>query len=183
MRVPAIALGLFFTLGALARAEGESHAIDAAKSKASFSVPHVFVDRVTGTVPIVGGTVVLAPDSAIPVSVTADLDPSKIASGDRDRDAALMSADFFDVKADPLWTFTSTKITPAGTTAFGIDGTLTMHGVSVIEHLDATIRGDAAHRLYHAVGHIDRKAFHMSVTRLDPVIGNVVDVTLDIDLK
>jgi polyisoprenoid-binding protein YceI len=183
MRVPIIALGLFFTLGALARADGESHPIDAAKSKAVFSVPHVFVDRVTGTVPIVGGTVVLAPDSAVPVSVTAELDPSKISSGDHDRDASLVGPDFFDVKADPSWTFTSTKITPAGATAFGIDGTLTLHGVSVPEHLDATVRGDAAHRVYHAAGHIDRKAFRMSVTRLDPVIGNIVDVTLDIELK
>ena len=68
-------------------------------------------------------------------------------------------------------------------TAFGVDGTLTIHGVTAPEHLDVTIRGDAAHRVYHAVGHIDRQAFHMAVTRLDPVIGKVVDVTLDIALK
>jgi polyisoprenoid-binding protein YceI len=183
MRIPVIAFALFFALASVTRADGDSHAIDAAKSKAAFSVPHVFVERVTGTVPIVGGTVVLAPDSEIPVSLTAELDPSKISSGDHDRDAALTGPDFFDAKADPSWTFTSTKITPVSATSFGIDGTLTMHGVTVPEHLDATIRGAAAHRTYHAVGHIDRKAFHMSVTRLDPVIGNIVDVTLDIDLK
>jgi polyisoprenoid-binding protein YceI len=160
-----------------------SLAIDPAKSKATFSVSHVFVERVTGTVPIVGGTVALPPDSPIPLSISAELDPSKIASGDRDRDASLAGPDFFDVKADPSWTFASTKITPLGTTAFGVDGTLTIHGVGVPEHLDVTIKGDAAHRVYHAVGKVDRKAFRMSVTRLDPVIGNTVDVTLDIDLK
>ena len=48
---------------------------------------------------------------------------------------------------------------------------------------DVTIKGDATHPVYHAVGHIDRQAFHMSVTRLDPVIGKIVDVTLDIVLK
>jgi hypothetical protein len=46
-----------------------------------------------------------------------------------------------------------------------------------------TVRGDVAHRVYHAIGHIDRRAFHMSVTRLDPAIGNIVDTTLDITLK
>jgi polyisoprenoid-binding protein YceI len=183
MRVAAIALALCVALGTAARADGDTHAIDAAKSKAAFSVPHVFVERVTGTVPIDGGTVVLAPDSAIPLSLTAELDPAKISSGDHDRDAALVSSDFFDVKADPTWTFTSTKITSVSATAFGVDGTLTIHGVTVPEHLDVTIRGDAAHRIYHAVAHVDRKAFHMPVTRLDPVIGNIVDVTLDIVLK
>jgi polyisoprenoid-binding protein YceI len=170
--------------GSAARAQGtESHAIDTAKSKAAFSVTHVFVDRVTGTVPIVGGTVVLAGDSAIPENMTAELDPGKVTSGERDRDASLVSPDFFDAKTFPTWTFASTKITQQSATAFGVDGTLTVHGVSAPEHLDVTVRGDAAHRTYHAVGHIDRQAFHMAVTRLDPVIGQIVDITLDITLK
>jgi polyisoprenoid-binding protein YceI len=167
----------------LAAAIGSTFAIDAAKSKASFSVQHVFVERVTGTVPIASGTVVLTEDSAIPESLTAELDPSKVSSGDRDRDSSLVSPDFFDVKADPTWTFVSTKITPVSATAFGVDGTLTIHGIAAPEHLDVTVRGDAAHRVYHAIGHVDRQAFHMSVTRLDPVIGKIVDVTLDITLK
>lgn len=187
MRGPIAALILALAVlpfGTVARAdEGVSYAIDAAKSKAAFSVQHIWVDRVTGTVPIVSGTVVLPPGSAIPQSVSAELDPSKIDSGDRDRNASLTSSDYFDVKDYPVWTFTSTKITPVNAGAFGLDGLLTIHGVAVPEHLDVTVRGDAEHRAYHAVGHIDRKAFHMPGSRLDPVIGNTVDVTLDIVLK
>ncbi len=188
MRASVLAFALSIALaapahGASAGAAASSYAIDAAKSKATFSVQHIFVEHVTGSVPILGGSVVLPPDSAIPVSLSADLDASKIASGDRDRDAALASSDFFDVKTDPEWTFVSTKITPVNATAFGVDGMLTMHGVSAPEHLDVTVRGDAAHHMYHAVGHVDRHAFHMTVTRLDPVIGNIVDVTLDVALK
>lgn len=184
MRVPVLALAFVLATVALARADDAApHAIDTVKSKASFSVQHVFVERVVGTVPIVGGSVVLPPDSAIPIRLTAQLDPSKVSSGDPDRDAELMSPDFFDVKNDPVWTFTSTKITPVSTMAFGVDGTLTLRGVTVPEHLDVTVRGDAGHRVYHAIGHIDRRAFHMPVTRLDPVIGTIVDATLDITLK
>jgi polyisoprenoid-binding protein YceI len=189
MRVPKIAVATVlaasaFAFGAGARAQGtESHAIDAAKSKATFSVTHLFVEHVTGSVPIVGGTVAVPADSAVPESVTAELDPSKVSSGEHDRDASLASPDFFDAKAFPTWTFASTKITPQSATAFGVDGTLTVHGVTAPEHLDVTIRGDAAHRVYHAIGHINRQAFHMAVTRLDPVIGKVVDITLDITLK
>ena len=158
-------------------------AIDTSHSKATFSVQHIFVERVTGNVPITAGSVELAPDSTIPTELRAELDPGKVSSGDHDRDASLVSTDFFDVKDFPVWTFESTKITPVSATAFGVDGTLTIHGVAAPEHLDVTIRGDSAHRVYHALGHIDRQAFHMSVTRLDPVIGKIVDVTLDITLK
>lgn len=160
-----------------------TRAIDLVKSKAQFSVQHVFVERVTGTIPIVGGSIVLEPDSPIPISATAVLDASKAQSGDRDRDDSLRSPDFFDVKKFPTWTFTSTKVTPAGPAAFGLDGTLTVHGVTQPEHLEVTVRGDAAHPVYHAVGKIDRHAFGMTVTRIDPAIGGVADITLDVVLK
>lgn len=179
----AVSVGTLASIGPARGQESISRAIDAAKSKAAFSVQHIWVDRVTGTVPIVGGTVVLPAGSAIPQSVTADLDAAKIDSGDRDRNASLTSADYFDVQDFPTWTFTSTKVTPVSATAFGLDGLLTIHGVAVPEHLDVTEHGDAAHPAYHAVGHVDRRAFHMRGTRLDPVIGDTVDVTLDIVLK
>jgi polyisoprenoid-binding protein YceI len=168
--------------GAAPAAEPDS-AIDGAKSKASFSVQHVFVERVTGSLPILGGTVVRASNAIVPESVTAVLDATKIATGEPDRDASLQSPDFFDTKKFPTWTFVGTKITPQGGTAFGIDGMLTMHGVTQPEHLDVVAHGDAAHPTYHAIAHIDRHAFGMAITRLDPTIGNTVDVTLDIVLR
>jgi polyisoprenoid-binding protein YceI len=181
---PAFAAALAFAAAASAQTPAPvMRAVDAARSRAAFSVQHVFVERVTGSVPIVEGTVALGPDSPIPLSVSAELDPSKVASGDRDRDAALASSDFFDAKTFGVWTFTSTKIVPVDASHFGIDGNLTIHGVTQPEHLDVTVRGDAAHPVYRAVGRIDRRAFHMAVTRLDPVIGGTVDVTLDVVLK
>lgn len=164
-------------------ADGVTHAIDPAKSKASFSVQHIFVDRVTGAVAIASGAVVLAPDTLIPSSVTAELAAETVKSGDDDRDGALRGPDFFDAKAFPRWTFASTKITPTSATSFGVDGTLTIRGTPQPEHLDVTVLGDPAHPRYHAVGRIDRKAFHLPVTRLDPVIGTAVDVILDIVTK
>lgn len=157
--------------------------IDVAKSKAQFAIQHVFVAHVVGTIPIESGSVTLPPDSPIPLGATAVLDASRVATGDGDRDAALRSPDYFDVKRFPTWTFTSTKIVPSGPAAFGMDGTLTIHGVSQPEHLDVTVRGDAQHPLYHATGKIDRHAFGMAVTRLDPAIGKTADVILDIALQ
>jgi polyisoprenoid-binding protein YceI len=160
-----------------------SREIDPAASKATFSVQHVYVEHVTGTVPIVRGSVTLAPDSAIPQSVSAVLDPSKIKTGEDDRDGVLQTADWFDVKQYPTWTFASTKITPTSAGAFTMEGLLTIHGVSRPEHLDVTIGGTPAHPVYRATGTIDRHAFGMTVTRLDPVIGNPVEITIDASLK
>jgi polyisoprenoid-binding protein YceI len=155
-------------------------AIDARASRATFSVQHVFVERVSGTVPILSGSATFQAGSAIPRSASAVLDATKIDTGDADRDGSLESPDFFDARRFPTWTFSSTRVTPLGPEAFGMDGLLTVHGVTQSAHLDVTLRRDPAHVTYHAVAHIDRHAFGMAVTRLDPAIGGVVDVVLDL---
>jgi polyisoprenoid-binding protein YceI len=157
--------------------------IDPAASHARFSVQHIYVDRVTGTIPILRGAVVLPENSVLPLSVSAELDPSRIKSADDDRDAALQGPDWFDVKRFPIWTFVSAKITATAKDEFAMDGLLTIHGVARSQRLDVTVGGTPAHPVYHATGTIDRHAFEMTVTRLDPVIGNPVDVTLDIALR
>ena len=167
----------------LAAATATIHPIDAAASHAQFAVQHIYVEHVVGTVPIVSGEVALEGSSLVPVSVTAVLDPTKIKTGEDDRDGALQSPDWFDTQKFPRWTFASTKIVATGPSAFGMDGLLTVHGVAQNVHLTVTIGGTPDRPTYHATGQIDRHLFGMSTTRLDPVIGNPVDVTLDIRLK
>lgn len=64
-----------------------------------------------------------------------------------------------------------------------MDGNLTIHGVTQPEQLNATVSGDAANPSYRANGQIDRHAFGMTGTRLDPTIGGTADITLDVTLK
>jgi len=160
-----------------------ARAIDTAHSTATFSVAHVWVEHVTGTIPIRSGSVTLSPGSAMPAAVTAVLDAAKVATDEPDRDAALRSPDFFDVATFPTWTFTSTKVTPRGTNAADVDGDLTIHGVTQPERLVVSITGTPDRPHYHATGTIDRQAFGMTKTRLDPVIGNAVGIQLDIVLQ
>jgi polyisoprenoid-binding protein YceI len=167
---------------AFAETSGE-RAIDVRASKASFSVTHVFVARVGGTMPISSGSVTLAAGSLVPVGATAVIDARDVNTGDRDQSACIRSPDYFDVARFPEITFRSTKIEPEGPASFGMDGLLTIHGTAQPEHLDVTISGDASHPVYRAVGHVDRHAFGMRGARLDPTIGGVVDVMLDIVLK
>ena len=160
-----------------------TRAIDPARSKAQFSIQHIFVDRVTGTVAVRGGSVAFASGSDVPTSVTAELDPSRIHTDEPDRDASLEGPDYFDVKTCPTWTFASTRIVKTGPQTFEMDGTLTMHGIGNPEQFTVTIGGTSADPVYHAIATIDRHAFGMKGTRLDPVIGNTADVTLDVALK
>lgn len=158
-------------------------AIDAAKSSVQFSVEHIFVERVTGTIPIVYGEVVVPAASAIPQSVSATLDAAHVNTGDDDRDGVLHTPDWFSTKQYPTWTFVSTKIVAQDSKSFTMDGLLTIRGVTQPEHLTVTVSGDTQHPIYHATGTIDRKLWGMAVTRLDPVIGNPASVTLDIRTK
>ncbi|HLY03833.1 MAG TPA: YceI family protein [Candidatus Cybelea sp.] len=158
-------------------------AIDAAKSSAQFSVAHIWVERVTGTLPILSGDVSLEPGAVIPTSAVAVLDATHITTGEPDRDRSLESPDFFDAAKFPRWTFASTRVVPTGPAAFEMDGDITIHGVTQPEKLDVTVTGDPEHPEYRAKTQIDRHAFGMARTRLDPTIGSSVEITLDIVLK
>ncbi len=170
-------------LSTLAAAAPEARAIDPAHSIAQFSVQHIWVERVKGTVPILSGSVTLAAGSLIPASATAVLDATQISTDEPDRNRALESPDFFDAEKFPQWTFTSTRIVPKGPNAFEMDGNLTIHGVTQPEELSVTASGTSAHPAYHATGQIDRHAFGMAITRLDPTIGGTAEITLDVTLK
>jgi len=164
-------------------AAATGRAIDTAASKVGFSIPHVFVERVTGTVPIASGTADFSNDSPIPSSVSVTLDATKVSTGDPDQTGCIQSPDYFDVKKFPTWTFVSTKITPHGAASFGIDGTLTMHGVAQPEHFDVTVENTGGRHVYHAVGQIDRHLFGMKGARLDPAIGGIASITMDVVLR
>ncbi len=179
---PAASLGRLILACALVAAAAAPRAIDSAKSSAQFSVAHIWVEHVTGTVPILGGSVTLLPGSMIPQSASAVLDATRITTGEPDRDRSLESPDFFDAVRFPRWTFASTRIVPEGPTSFEMDGDLTIHGVTQSERLDVTVSGDPVHPEYLAKAQIDRHAFGMVRTRLDPTIGNTVDITLAIVL-
>ncbi|TAM60898.1 YceI family protein [bacterium] len=183
LRTFALTLCVLAALSSAAPAQSTAeHAIDTAKSHAQFSISHVFVGHVTGAIPIASGSVEMRPGSSIPLKATAVLDAAKFDTGDQDRDATMTGPNYFDAKSFPTWTFTSTKIIETGPASFTMDGNLTLHGVTQPEHLDVTVGGDATHPVYHATGHIDRRSWGMKGTRLDPAIGGVADVTLDVVL-
>jgi polyisoprenoid-binding protein YceI len=154
-------------------------AIDPAKSSASFSVTHVFVEHVTGTVKIASGSIDVGAPGEIPSKITAMLDARTFKTDDPDRDESMRGPDWFDTKQFPTWTFASTSIAPSKT-GFVVNGNLTIHGVTAPEQLEVTVSGTSDHPHYHALAHIDRTVFGIKGTPMGAAIGKVADITLDI---
>ena len=160
----------------------EAHAIDEQHSRAAFSVTHVLVQRVGGTLPIRSGTVTLGADGR-PTAVEAVLDPKHIDTRDEDRDGDLQSADWFDTARFPAWTFKSTRIDPGSGGAFKIEGLLASHGRSVPVVLDAQTTGTGSKRAYSASAHVDRHEFGMARTTYDALVGTDIAITLSIETR
>ena len=174
----ALVAGLAFPLAA--SADQTVAPIDAAHSRAEFAVQHIFIARVRGSVPIVSGSVTLGDDG--PTEVQATLDPKGLSTDDRDRDGDLQGPDWFDTKNFPTWQFKSTRVVPGKDGAFSLEGDLTIHGVTQPVVLQVTTLRTLPHPAYRAVGHVDRHAFGMKMTRSDGLIGTDVELTLDVQL-
>ena len=181
---PGLAIAFAFAI-ALARPHApavaaQTYPLAVARSKATFAVTHLYVSRVTGSIPIVAGTVAFA-DGDVPSAVEATLDARRIATDDRDRDDDLQGPDWFDTKAFPLWTFRSDAIAPAPG-GFTMHGTLAVHGVPQAVVLNVTIVRGLPHAAYHATGTLDRHGFGMHRTPMDGLIGGTIDLALDVEL-
>jgi polyisoprenoid-binding protein YceI len=186
LRLAAIATALVaFATPALAA----DYAIDPNHTQANFTVVHLAFSRVSGRIPVTGGTVSIAGNgvpSAISVTLSAkDLDTN---SADRDRD--LRSPDWFDVEKYPTMTFVSKSI--SGTPqSFTIAGDLTMHGVTKPVTLTAKELGrmtDARNRVhvgYLASTTLDRREWGLNWGKTTPggalIAGN--DITIDVSAE
>lgn len=157
-------------------------AIDPVHSTATFSVKHIFVSHVMGTIPIASGVIRFCHGNDVPTDMYATLDAAGVKTDKPDRDAALRGPEFFDTARYPRWTFASTRVAPVPG-GFSVWGLLTIHGVTQPEFLSVVTIGSKTKPHYRATAQIDRHAFGMARSRLDPVIGSHVEVTLDIAVQ
>lgn len=103
---------------------------DPAHSMAEFSVRHMMVTTVRGTLKIVEGTLHFDPSVPAESWVEAKLDAASIFTGVEDRDNHLRSADFLDAANHPYLTFKSTRVEVTGEQQGRLHGDLTIRGVT-----------------------------------------------------
>ncbi len=105
------------------------YAIDTTHSRLGFSARHAMVTTVRGGFSDFAGTATI--DTANPAnsSVSVTIQTASITTGVADRDAHLVSPDFFDAENNPEITFVSTDVQRDGD-EWTITGDLTIKGVT-----------------------------------------------------
>ena len=170
-------------------ASAADYSIDPNHTQATFTVTHLAISRVSGKVPVTGGTVALGANG-VPSAISVTLSAKDIDTQSADRDRDLRSPDWFDVEKYPTMTFVSRQITgtPQG---FTVAGDFTMHGVTKPLTLTAKEIGrmtDARNRVhvgYNASTTLDRREWGMNWGKTTPggslIAGN--DVTIDVNVE
>src|SRR5690625_134042 len=118
-----------------------TYAIDAAHSSLGFSVRHVGIARVRGTMAVFSGEFVIA-DPIEQSKAEVKIDASSVDTGNKQRDEHLVSADFWEADKNPEWTFVTTSIT-GELDDLTVSGDLTINGVTKPVTLSAEFGGAA----------------------------------------
>lgn len=107
----------------------ETYSIDRDHSFANWTIRHV-VSRTSGTFSNVQGKIVLDPDDPAKFKAEATISVFSINSNHRERDAHLLTGDFFDAHQFAAMRFESTGARATGKNSGVVRGRLTLHGVT-----------------------------------------------------
>ncbi len=172
---------------------GNTWRVDSAHSSAGFSVKHMMVATVRGTLGPISGTVEYDGKDVSTIKADIRIDVTKINSGNAARDKDLRDGGFFEVDKYPTMTFKSSRAQPGGAGTFRLIGDLTMHGVTkevtlevegpspVVKVQNGGLKVGAT-----ATTRINRRDFGLnynSVIEAGAVVGDDVTVTIDIELN
>jgi polyisoprenoid-binding protein YceI len=165
--------------------------IDTNHSSAGFSVKHMMVSTVRGTLGPIKGTIVYDGKSVESITADVTIDVTAINSGSASRDRDLKGEGFFDVVRYPTATFKSRRVEAAGPGRFKLVGDLTLHGVAkevtlnvegpspAVKNQQGGLKVGAS-----ATTMLNRRDFGLqynSMVEAVPVVGDEVQVTIDIE--
>jgi polyisoprenoid-binding protein YceI len=174
-------------------AAGNTWRVDSAHSAAGFSVKHMMVTTVRGTLGPISGTVEYDGKDVSTIRADIRVDVTKINTGNEARDKDLRGGGFFEVDKYPTMTFKSSRVQPGAAGTFRMVGDLTMHGVTkevtlevegpspVVKAPNGGLKAGAS-----ATTRINRRDFGLnynSVIEAGAVVGDEVTVTIDIELN
>jgi polyisoprenoid-binding protein YceI len=119
-----------------------TYGIDKAHSEVTFQVRHLLT-KVRGRFSEFNGTIDYDEEYPERSSVDVAVQAASIDTNERDRDAHLRSADFFDVEKFSTLRFRSIRTERKGTGHFDLIGDLTIRGVTRPVSFDVTLLGKA----------------------------------------
>jgi polyisoprenoid-binding protein YceI len=160
-------------------------ALDEAHARVGFAARHLGLAKVRGVFTDVDATLVVGP-SPEHTTVEATIATASIDTGNAVRDANLRGEAVLDVERRPTITFRSTGISGADGD-WRLDGELTVGDVTGPISLDVELAGvgevfgGGRHAGFEARGELRRKDFGLSFGPVDPAVGQVVELTLDLE--
>jgi polyisoprenoid-binding protein YceI len=187
----AVVTPAFTQTPAVQSAGSKTWSVDSAHSGAHFSVRHMMVSTVRGSLGNVSGTIEYDGTSADSIRANITIDVAAITTGNQSRDNDLKSPTFFDVAKSPTLTFTSRRVEPAGPGKFRMIGDLAMHGVTKEVTLD--VEGpspilktpNGAQRVGASVTtKLNRRDFNLQYNAMieaAPIVGDEIQVQIDIE--
>jgi polyisoprenoid-binding protein YceI len=119
--------------------------IDTTHASANFTVKHLGVTNVNGSLGAVTGKVEADDKDITKSKIDASIDVKGVNTGTVKRDEHLRSPDFFDVEKFPTVTFKSTKIEKVSDTHLKITGDLAIHGVTKPVTFEADLSPEVDH--------------------------------------
>jgi len=165
--------------------------VDTAHSSAGFSVKHMMVSTVRGTLGPVSGTIEYDGKSVESIKADVSIDVNGINTGNTNRDNDLKSGSFFDVANHPKAAFKSKRVESSGEGTFRLIGDLTMHGVTKEVALDVDgpspiLKQPNGTQKVGASGttKLNRRDFNLQYNRMveaAPVVGDEITVQIDIE--
>jgi polyisoprenoid-binding protein YceI len=167
--------------------------VDTAHSTAGFSVKHMMVATVRGTLGPISGTVDYDGKNVSTIKADISIDVTKINTGNESRDKDLRDTGFFEVTKYPTMKFKSKRVEPGTAGQFRLIGDLTMHGVTKEVTLDVEgpspavkVQNGGMKVGATATTKINRRDFGLnynSVIEAGAVVGDQVTVTIDIEIN
>ena len=165
--------------------------VDSSHTSAQFSVKHLLVSTVRGTLAKVSGTIQYDGQSVESIKADIAIDVNGINTGQENRDRDLRSDSFFDVAKYPNVTFKSKRVEAAGEGGFRLVGDLSMHGVTKEVALDVDgpspiLKGPNGSMKVGASAEtkINRRDFNLLYSKMveaAPVVSDEVHIQIDIE--
>ncbi len=165
-------------------------AIDPGHSAARFSVKHMMVSTVRGTLGKVTGTIEYDGKTVESIKADVTIDLTAINTDNESRDKDLKSDNFFDIAKYPAVKFKSKRVQADGQGKFKMVGDLTMHGVTKEMTLDVEgpspplQQGPDARVGASGTAKIDRREWGLLYNRtveLAPIVADEIQIQIDVE--
>jgi len=164
--------------------------VDGNHTAAQFSVKHMMVSTVRGTLGKVTGTIEYDGKTVESIKADVTIDLTAINTDNESRDKDLKSDNFFDIAKYPAVKFKSKRVQADGQGKFKMVGDLTMHGVTKEMTLDVEgpspplQQGPDARVGASGTAKIDRREWGLLYNRtveLAPIVADEIQIQIDVE--